>query len=369
MSRRSAGEGSIVRRADGRWMARLQVDGVRQVVYGKTRTEAANKLNEVKRQAAQAGALPDDGRHTLNDLLDAWLQAVIHRLRPTTVEHYALLAETYLRPSLGELPLRKVSPQRVQRLYASMQEEGHHRTAQLVACVLRQALELGVRWNWVAFNAAKRTLAPTWRPQRKAVWSVAEFSTFLRGAEAHTFWPLWAFILATGCRLGEALGLVWDCVDLERGSVDISHTLVRVGGEYRLQRPKTQAGERTVTLPLLGLEALQRQRAEQDDGRSAVGTLWPLVFPGATGNPLHRSTVAHALRRECERLGLPPLSPHGMRHQHASLLLAQRLPIPDVSQRLGHANSAITMSTYAHALHQSDKAASQAIERAVRGRD
>ena len=90
-----------------------------------------------------------------------------------------------------------------------------------------------------------------------------------------------------------------------------------------------------------------------------------MVFMGERGGMLSHSTAQKAIRRECLRLGLHPVTPHGLRHLHASLLLAQGLPIPAVSQRLGHANSAITMSTYAHYLGRDDTQATEAIGRAL----
>ena len=109
---------------------------------------------------------------------------------------------------------------------------------------------------------------------------------------------------------------------------------------------------------------MRRQRTQWAEWRLRSGKEWEdwgLVFTGRRGAPLHSSTVAHALKRECRRLGLPEVSPHGLRHLHASLLLKKGLAVPAVSRRLGHANSAITMSVYAHALERHDEKAAQAI--------
>ena len=90
-----------------------------------------------------------------------------------------------------------------------------------------------------------------------------------------------------------------------------------------------------------------------------------LVFTGETGKPLFRSTAEHAMKRECARLGLPPMTPHGLRHLHASLLLHEGIPVTAVSARLGHANPQITLTTYAHALAGQDGQAAQAIGRVL----
>lgn len=99
--RRTPGEGSIIRRKDGRWQASLQLDGMRKTVYGKTRGEVVQKLEDLRCQAVTSGALPSPGRRTLNDLLDVYLTTKRADLKRSTAEHYELLANTYIRPAMG----------------------------------------------------------------------------------------------------------------------------------------------------------------------------------------------------------------------------------------------------------------------------
>jgi integrase len=359
MARRSNGEGAITQRQDGRWQASLQVDGRRRTVYGRTRAEAAAKLAELQRQATKAGTLPDPGKRTVGDLLDAWLETVTPNLKPATVAQYTLECDKHIRPALGGVRLAKVSPDRLQRLYAGLRKSGRGRTAELVHALLRQAFGLAVLWRWLPENPCERVVRPTHQAERKALWSPNELRTFLDATYEHWLGPLWALLAYSGVRLGEALALTWADVDLATGRIVIAKTVQRIGGRWVVSEPKTRAGVRTVTLPPEAIEALRRQ-AER---RLAAGG-GALVF-ASEGQPLHRATVAHAMRRECDRLGLPPVTPHGLRHLHASLLLAEGLPIPAVSQRLGHANSAITMAVYAHAIGKDDSAATQAIARAI----
>ena len=108
-SHRSPGEGSINRRKDGRWQASLQVAGRRRTVYGRTRKEAARRLDALKREVASSGALSDPGRRTVNDLLDAWLETVAPTLRPRTIHDYRLTCEKSLRPEVGALRLERLT--------------------------------------------------------------------------------------------------------------------------------------------------------------------------------------------------------------------------------------------------------------------
>jgi integrase len=360
-SRRSPGEGSITRRRDGRWQASLQADGHRRFVYGKTRQECAAKLDALKRQAARAGVLPDPGKRTLDDLLDAWLDAKSPILKPRTLADYQAICTRYLRPALGKVRLNKLTPDRIHRLYARYQANGQGRTALKVYRALSQALALAVRWGWLANNPCERVDVPRYRPERKGVWTAKELRRFLDGTADHPLHPLWVFLATTGCRLGEALALTWADVDLVAGTITVTKSAQRINGQWVTTEPKTQAGTRTIAVPAETVAALRRQATY----RLAHGA-GPLVFGNELGQPLTNGRIAWHMRQGCHRLGLPSLSPHGLRHLHASLLLAEGLPLPEVSRRLGHANPSITAQVYSHAVRD-DTAAVAAIERALAG--
>lgn len=370
MSRRAPGEGSISRRKDGLWQASLQVAGVRRTVYARTEGEARRKLADLRKQAAVQGALPDGGRRTLDDLLDAWLAVKAPNWRPRTLQDWRYVCDVHLRPSLGRVRLSKLSPERVQHHLLRLEALGHRRTALKVYRALRAACALAVRWGWLVRNPCDRVDPPRYRPERRGVWTPQQVRAFLDGTEDHWLHPLWCFLVATGCRLGEALGLTWEDVGWQGSTVAVRRALQRVDGEWLLQEPKTRASERTLTLPPEGMRVLRRQRAQQAEWRLRAGARWDnernLVFTGQDGRPLHQATVTCALRQECQRLGLPPLTPHGLRHLHASLLLDAGLPLPQVAQRLGHANTQVTASVYSHALRGEDGAAA-AIGRVLAG--
>lgn len=157
-------------------------------------------------------------------------------------------------------------------------------------------------------------------------------------------------------------------LDLEHGVLAVRRTLHRIKGHLVAQPPKTGAGERVLTLPSATVPVLRHWRSVQAAERLAAGGQWPAtdwVFTNAVGEPLSDQTIIHALRDLCARHDLPNIGHHGLRHLHATLLLAQGLPVPAVSAWLGHANPQITMSVYAHALPAQDQQAAEAIGRAL----
>lgn len=360
------GEGSIFQRQDGRWQASLMVGGVRRTVYGKTRKDAADKLRELKRQAA--GGLPDPGRRTVADLISAWLRTAGPNLKPRTLMDYRQRCKLHILPALGEVKLAKLEPLLIERVLAELQAQGHRKEAQMTYALLHRACVFAVRWRWLAENPCSRVLRPQYQAGRKDVWTGDQLRAFLKGTGEHWLAPLWFLAIASGCRLAELLGLGWVDVDFAGCSIRIRRNLQRAGGEIIIGEPKTAAGVRTVALPSEAVETLKRQQGQQammvlttEGWHNELG----LVFTNTHGGPLFVSTVDRALRAECDRIGLPRVSAHGLRHLHASVLLNEGLPLPAVSARLGHADPSITARIYSHVIGNRDDAGARYIARAM----
>ena len=369
MSHRAAGDGSISQRKDGRWQAALQVEGVRRIVYGRTENEARKKLRDLQREASSHG-LVDPGKRTVADLMSAWLEVSAPNWRPRTLAGYQETCRLHILPRLGAVRLSHLMPARIQVIYANLQTQGKVRTALKAHVTLNVACKMGVRWGWLSRNPCDHVLRPNYHAPRKAIWTADELRRFLDGAKRQPFYPLWMLAVTTGARFGELRGLTWDDVDWQAGTLSIQCNLQRIDGEWVTQPPKTASGERTIGLPPEGVAALKEQRARQNETRLRAGDKWErgnLVFANLEGHPLHWTVVYRALDGVCKRLDLPPIGMHGLRHLHASLLLDAGVPVPAVSQRLGHATPGVTMSIYAHVIkRQGEDQATEAIGRALR---
>lgn len=363
MKKAANGEGSVYRRNDGRWVASLRHAGVRRSVYARSEREARARLRELHGQVAATGALTRPGTRTVSDLVEEWLSSA-STLKPSTVAQYREFFDRYARAVLGRMRLATVTPDVLQGLYAGLSPS----VAEKLHRILHRAFAVGVLWRWLPDNPCDRVLKPAYKPARKTLWGRAELAAFLTGTADHWLNPLFVLLAASGIRLGEALALRWENVGLGGVAVAVGGTLHHRGGDWVVGEPKTPSAVRTVLVPAAGTDALQRQKMQQDAWQDAAGGAWQgngFVFTGETGKPLRASTVQHAMARECARLGLPPMTPHGLRHLHASLLLDAGVPVTAVSARLGHANPNVTMQIYAHALRGQDAQAAQAIGRAL----
>jgi integrase len=159
--------------------------------------------------------------------------------------------------------------------------------------------------------------------------------------------------LAVGLRLGEALGLKWDDIDLVQKELRVRHALQRSNGKLRLVEPKSERSRRSVSLPNFAVAALRQHRASQLQDRLAAGGSWQetgFVFTSSIGTPLEGSNVWKAFRALLDRAGLPQMRIHDLRHTCASLLLAQGVHQRLVMETLGHSQISLMMDTYSHVL-------------------
>jgi integrase len=244
-----------------------------------------------------------------------------------------------------------------------------------------------VRQDLIVQNPATAAQAPKRARTCPDVWTEAQTLLFLSEAKAKSVYhPLYLFLIGTGCRLGEALGLSWRALDLREGIAYIEQTLQRThGGGYVLKDPKSLRSHRSVTLPpeiaqvLVALRGRQdterRQRTPCERGVRCTGqacSRWHetgLVFTQPNGKPLHANNIRqHDLRRLCKDLGLSrKRALHNLRHAHGSYLLQRGVSVKVVQERLGHSSAAFTLNTYAHVLQGMQEQAARAVSAMLAG--
>jgi integrase len=371
MSRRSNGEGSVYQRSDGRWCASIRLGGKRRTVYGRSRQEAARRLGELQR-AAHQGRLVAPSRLTLGAYLTMWLDAHSVRLGPATRAVYEDVIRLHLTPTLGPIRLQALRPLHVVQWQTARCEAGV--SPQRVATalkVLRTALTAAVRWGLLPTNPAADVERPRGDRRERRVWTEDEARRFLAHATGYTqMWdPLWLFLLGTGCRRGEALGLQWGDVDLERGIMRITRAVQVVRNRAGLSTPKTPTSVRTLMVPPFAVAALRVQRHRQAARRLAAGPSWAgadFIFTTTSGQHPLVSNLLKALQSACSRAGVPRLTLHQLRHVHATLMVRAGMDPKTVQQRLGHTSLTMTLGLYAHALPSGDEQAAAVLERALR---
>ena len=330
------------------------------------------KLAEEKLRAAIAeldkGNTPRPAETpTLRAWSERWLASLAGRVRPQSAQRYADLLRLHALPTLGAIRLDRLAPDHLAALYAGRLAVGlSPTTVNRLHGTLAAMLKAAVLAGHLAASPTARVKPP--RPARyePAVWGAQEARQALAAAESAPYPALWRLALLCGLRRGELLGLKWEDVDLAAAVLRVRRTRSRTAaGGFQDGAPKSEAARRAVALPASCVVALDRHRAEQDAERSRLGELWEgtgHVFCGATGRPLHATSLQRAFDALIETSGLRPCRLHDLRHAAATLMLGAGVPIHTVSARLGHANAGITLRVYAHSVAADDEAAAGAMD-------
>lgn len=371
MTRRGNGEGTIVRRSDGRWAAAVSLpNGGRKWIYGRTRKDVADRMAAVLNEI-QRGKLPAPETMTVGDLLKQWLaEGAKASVRSSTYRSYSDIVTLHLEPELGRVRLTKLQPAHVERLLKRKLDSGlSARRVEYIRAVLRRALNRAVRWELVSRNVA--TLIDVPRVVRPEVqpFTPAEIKAFLQAVRGDRLEALYVLALGAGLRQGELLGLTWHDVDVNAFTVTVRRSLQRVNGRFEFVEPKSTRSRRTVALPKSTVEALQQHLWRQGQERRAAGPKWEdhdLVFASVLGRPLDGTNMTHRFQKLLAKAGLPRRRFHDLRHSCATLLLAQGVPARVVMEILGHSQISVTMNTYSHVLPEVQRAAADQMDSILR---
>lgn len=374
--------GSIKERSPGHWAIILDV----QAADGKRRRKW-HSFKGTKRQAQtecsrlitemESGEYVEPSKVTLAQFFERWLKHIKPNVSPRTHERYGQIATKNICPLLGAKTLSKLQPIDISGAYAQALESGRcdgagglsARTVNHMHRVLFSALDQAERWKMIVRNPAA-LLEKRDRPkiERKTVATIdaPTTATILDAArERRLFIPL---VLAVFCgvRRGEITALRWKAVDLDAGQLAVvASTEQTDAGDIREKEAKSGKA-RTVALPSLAVEELRRWRLAQAEELLRLGIRWDdsrHVVTQADGEPLQPRSLTHVMSAFLKEWRI---TLHGLRHSHASHMLASNVHPKIVQERLGHSSIAITMDIYSHLMPNMQEGAAAAVDGAMR---
>lgn len=311
--------------------------------------------------------LPRTAIPTVEQFLSYWLrESVKPRLRPLTYAGYAVNVQKHLLPTIGAIQLDQLTPRHIQEMMNQRLAAGlSPKSVAYIHQVLRTALGLAVRWQYVERNVAALVDRP--KLVRKEIRPLApdEARRFLEAIRGHRLEALFSVALALGLRQGEALGLRWQDIDLVAGTLKVSHQLQRINGRLTLVEPKSDRSRRTLVMPPTIVAHLAEHEKRQLAEKLWAGSIWTdsgLVFTNRTGGPTQARHVIHQFHHELRKAGLPHHRFHDLRHSCATLLLVQGVSPRVVMEILGHSEIALTMNTYSHVVPELQREAADRME-------
>ena len=378
MTKRANGESSIVKGDDGRFHGYVSM-GLKEGGKRDRRHVAAVKRADAVRMVRQleeqrdAGVVLTSGRGvSVEQWMNTWLDTIASRkVRLSTLAGYRTCLKR-INPVLGHHRLDKLQPEHLEAFYTRLEADGlSSTTALLHHRVISRALKVAMQRGRVARNVATLVDAPTARREEVQPLTAAEARKLLEVATELPNGARWSVALALGLRQGEALGLLWDAVDLDAGTLTVRRALQRQAGEgLVLVEPKSRAGRRTIKLPDALRDALRVHRVRQTEQRLAAGNVWEdrgFVFCQPTGRPIDRRRDWQDWKTLLKAAGVRDARLHDARHTAATLLLQQGVPARVVMDILGHSQISLTLGTYSHVVPELAQEAAERMGKALWG--
>lgn len=378
MAKRGAqGSGSIRKRSDGRWEARFTAGRdpgtgrqVQKSIYGTTQAEVRKKLQAVT-AAIDEGAYTSPSPLSVGAWLDIWVAEYLPDVKPRTAQSYRATVEGHLKPELGAVKLSALTAPQIQAVYNRLHNGGlSPKTIKNLHGVLHKALEQAIEIGYIRFNPARACKLPRVEKAEIHPLDEREIAAFMEAVKGHPFEAVYLTTLFTGMRESEVLGLTWNNVDFEAGTLTISRQLQRIDGEYRFTTPKNGKSRRITPAPFV-LDVLRNQRKRQAEWQLKAGTAWQnennLVFTNETGRNLSAQTVYLQFKKAVAAIGRPDARFHDLRHTYAVAALESGDDVKTVQENLGHHTAAFTLDVYGHVTEKMKAESAARMERFIKG--
>ena len=373
-SRAANGAGYIRKRSDGRWEGQSTIGyddktgkRIRKSVYGKSQKEVRQKISKVSTELDE-GIYLEPSKLTLSDWLDIWLKEYTFDKKYSTVKGYKAQIKKHIRPGLGKYNLSQINPMLLQRFFNNLSlpdDEGNvlsPKSIKNVHIILSGILQQAVENEMIAKNPCKKVKLPKVFKKDIVPLTDDQVKEFLKIVSTDEIYgTLLKVIVFTGLRLGEAMGLTWDCVDFEKGALNINKQLQR--------RPQKDGGS-TLTSVKSGkprilrpapfvMDLLKVRYTEQLMQKSRAGDAWigwnneeehkkSLVFTNLDGGYITPKRVYLHFKSAAKEIGAPNARVHDLRHTYAVLSLQNGDDVKTVQENLGHASAAFTLDVYGH---------------------
>ncbi|WP_342991693.1 site-specific integrase [Streptococcus australis] len=365
--------------------------GVDQVTGKKVKTKVTGRTQkEVKLKAIQEKiGFQKDGCtrfkassiENYQELADLWWESYKHTVKPNTKINVKRILKNHVLPLFGAYKLNKLTTPLIQSIVNNLAdktnkgEEGAFLYYDSIHALNKRILQYGVTMQAIPSNPARDVVLPrnTQKAKRQKVKhfdneDLKMFLGYLDNLDLKKFRycyenTLYKFLLATGCRINEALALSWSDIDLENAVVHITKTL---NYKQETNSPKSKASYRDLDIDQATVTMLKAYKIRQIQEAWKIGKTETVVFSDFIHEYPNNRTLQTRLRTHFKRANVTNIGFHGFRHTHASLLLNSGIPYKELQHRLGHSTLSMTMDIYSHLSKERAKKAVSFYETALK---
>ena len=369
--RRPQGDGTIRKRSDGRWEARIIIghknDGspMYKSAFAKTQKSALKQLHQLIDLYRDVD-LTEECRMTLGEWMDKWMdEYMIFTIKENTIKGYRSQIDHQIKPFIGHKQLASLTTADIQKFYNKIKKEGRvhphpihghvlsDSMVRKIHMMLHEAMEVAVRERYIVRNPTDNTTIPKKTITEKQVLDDSQLNRFLEAIQGEPYWHDFFYVeVMTGLRRGEICGIKWSDIDFNEGTLCIKRSVsTKEGGGVSIGETKTDAGVRTIIMPPSVATLLWKKRSD------AINE-W--VFPHYTNpsDPLHPSSAYKKLKTLLKRLELPLLRFHDLRHTFATQATDGGVDPKTLAGILGHTDASFTLDTYTHVTSDMQRGAS-----------
>ena len=369
--RRPQGDGTIRKRSDGRWEARIIIghknDGspMYKSAFAKTQKSALKQLHQLLDLYRDVD-LTEECRMTLGEWMDKWLdEYMIFTIKENTIKGYRSQIDHQIKPFIGHKQLASLTTADIQKFYNKIKKEGRvhphpihghvlsDSMVRKIHMMLHEAMEVAVRERYIVRNPTDNTTIPKKTTTEKQVLDDSQLNRFLEAIQGEQYWHDFFYVeVMTGLRRGEICGIKWSDIDFNEGTLCIKRSVsTKEGGGVSIGETKTDAGVRTIIMPPSVATLLWKKRSD------AINE-W--VFPHYTNpsDPLHPSSAYKKLKTLLKRLELPLLRFHDLRYTFATQATDGGVDPKTLAGILGHTDASFTLDTYTHVTSDMQRGAS-----------
>lgn len=326
---------------------------------GKRVKRVFDKLAECKKWIADAryneehGLLSALGDMSVNTWYKYWITEIKgNNIKPNTIRNYNDRFNHNIKDCIGHMLLSEVKPLHCQNVLNRMADKYCNSTIKQAAMTMYGLFESAVENELILKNPMTKAVRCTTgkKSKPKRVLTIAEQKSFLETVKNSSNYNQYAFLLQTGLRTGELIGLKWTDIDFEKRILHVSRSMeYRYSvGEWRIGEPKSKSGYRDVPLTAEAMGILENQRQKNKALKTVQMEFSEFVFLSRKGEPTKNSAYDSKLFYYCDKAGIPRFSMHTLRHTFATRCIEAGMRPKTLQMILGHSHIGITMNLYVH---------------------
>ncbi|MCK2017945.1 site-specific integrase [Peribacillus frigoritolerans] len=337
----------------------------------ESKRHALDEMTKLRAEVLEDEFL-DLTKMTYEHYMEEWFQERKNTLQRTTFEIHSIYYRNVIKPELGQLKVQQIAPIQIQKFINELVNDTNYsaHTIHLIFRIVSASLKKAKVLKLIKHNPSDGITLPKIKKREMSIWTLKQVNQFI--SEASNINRLTrcyiGFLISifTGMRQGEILGMRWKDVDFETQTIFVRQTLTQ-NAEIK-SGAKNEASVRSIHIPSKLVDELRSYRKQVLQEKLTHGQNYhdnDLVVCTRDGKPMIPRNFRKEFYNLVERVGLPKIRFHDLRHTHATILIQQNINVKLISERLGHSDIETTLNTYSHVLPDMQKSVSDKLDKII----